>query len=267
MVDTVDMAEKKFITINDVKTHIKTAGKGQAIVFLHGMGLSDLWLDFHQELAKDFLLYAPDHPGFGLSDNPEYFDSMEDFILHYVDLFTALNLNSVTLVGHSLGGWIGAEIASFFPQLIKKLVLISPSGLRIANSPIADIFALSAEQLAMLCFNDISKVMVVAAQRDRSDMKKLFLQDYRERTMVAKLAWTLGYSPKLERRLRRISSPTLIIWGKEDQLISTAYAQAYKNAINGSSLAIIDDCGHVPIVEQTEQTINLIKEFIMKEQG
>lgn len=253
---------KKFITIADVKTSIRIAGQGQAIVFLHGMGLSDLWLNFHEKLAKSFTLYAPDHPGFGLSDNPEHFDSMEDFILHYVDLFRALELSSVTLVGHSLGGWIAAEIASFFPHLIKNLILISPGGLRIANSPMIDLFALSPEQLAMLCFYDLSKTMEIASQRDLSDMKKLALQDYRERTMVAKIAWQLGYSPKLERRLRRISCPSLIIWGKDDQLVPSTYGEAYKNAVPNAKLELLDNCGHVPVVEQVDKTVDLIKNFL-----
>lgn len=256
---------KKFITVADIKTSIKISGQGQAVVFFHGMGMSDLWLTFHEKLAESFTLYAPDHPGFGLSDKAEEFDSMEDFILHYVDLFGALDLSSVNLVGHSLGGWIAAELASFFPQIVKNLVLIAPSGLRIAKNPIVDVFALSPEQLAMICFNDLSKAMEVMSQRDMSDMKKLALQDYRERTMVAKLAWTLGYSPKLEKRLRRISSPSLIIWGKDDQLISSAYGEAYKNAIPNAKLALLDDCGHVPVVEQVDKTVDLIKDFLAKE--
>lgn len=262
----MDNVTDKFITVANVKTRIKIAGQGEAIVFLHGMAMADLWLPFHQQLANSFTLYAPDHPGFGLSDNPEWFDTMEDFVIHYIDLLNNLDLSSVTLVGHSLGGWIAAELASFFPERVKKLVLIAPSGLRLTKAPITDIFARSPEQLAMLCFKDISKAMIVAGQRDMSNMKKLFLQDYRERTMVAKLAWSLGYNPKLLPRLRRVSSPTLVIWGKDDQLISTAYGEAYTSAITGAKLALLDDCGHMPIVEQTEQTIDLIKEFVTKEQ-
>lgn len=253
---------EKTLSISNVETHLKIAGQGSPILFLHGMGLANLWLPFHTDLANNYSVYAPDHPGFGLSSNPEWFDSMEDFIIHYVELIEALNLKGVNLIGHSLGGWIAAEIASFFPDRINKLVLISAGGLRVPNAPITDIFALSPEQLARVCFEDLSKAMVVASQRDMSNMQKLILQDYRERTMVAKIAWKLGYNPKLARRLRRASMPSLVIWGKNDNIVSTAYAESYCNLLPNAKLALIDKCGHIPLVEQHEQTVKLISEFL-----
>ncbi len=253
---------EEFISISNVETHLKIAGQGSPLLYLHGLGLSNLWLPFHQALAEHYKVYAPDHPGFGLSSNPDWFDSMEDFIIHYVELLDVLNLSSINLVGHSLGGWIAAEIASFFPDRINKLVLIAAGGLRVAGSPITDIFALSPELLPMVCFEDPNKAMVIASQRDMSNIQKLILQDYRERTMAAKLAWKLGYNPKLARRLRRACMPTLIVWGKNDKIVSTAHAQQYCNLIPNAKLAIIDECGHVPIVEQSEQTTNLILEFL-----
>lgn len=262
----MDNVIDKIISVAQVQTHLKIAGQGSPLVFFHGMGLADLCLPFHLQLAQDFTLYAPDHPGFGLSTAPDSFDSLEDFIIHYADLLDILGLKQVTLVGHSLGGWLAAEFASFFPERVKNLVLISAGGLRVANAPIVDVFALSPEQLAMVCFYDLSSAMVLASQRDLSNMKKLMLQDYKERTMVAKIAWQLGYSPKLAGRLRRITAKTLVIWGKDDQLVPLAHAEAYCQAITGAKLALLNECGHMPPLEQVEQVVQLIKDFT-KEQA
>jgi len=122
----------------------------------------------------------------------------------------------------------------------------------VSGAPIKDVFALAPEQLAMLCFNDLSSAMLLMG--DMSDPIARVIQDYRERTTMAMLAWNPGYSPKLARRLRRLSAPTLIIWGEDDRLIPIDHGKAYRDAIAGSRLERVANCGHVPIVERASET-------------
>lgn len=262
MVDIVD----KTLTINDVETHIKIGGTGAPLLFLHGFSLGNLWLPFHDQLAEHFTVYAPDHPGAGLSGMPDWFDTMDDMVLHYISLLNELQLDKVTVVGLSFGGWLAAELASFYPERIDHLVLLAAAGLRVPNSPVADLFAMSPEQLFSICFQDLSHAMALMSQIDMSDPIKLILADYRERTMLARLAWNPGYSPKLARRLARVTAPSLVIWGKEDRLIPAAHGTAYQAALPNARLEIIEDCGHIPILEATETTIKLIQEFLSQEQ-
>ncbi|MEW6731622.1 MAG: alpha/beta fold hydrolase, partial [Acidobacteriota bacterium] len=223
---------------------------------------ADLWLPFHTHLAQNHTVYFPDHPGFGRSSLPDWFDHMDDFILHYAMLIDELKLAPVDLVGYSLGGWIAAEFASFFPERVRSLVLIDAAGLRVSGAPIVDVFALSPEQLFATCFTDITQGLALIG--DMSDPLGRFLKDYQERTTLALLAWNPGYSPKLVRRLRRVNVPTLIIWGEEDRLIPRAHGEAYRDAIANARLEIIASCGHVPIVERAEQTAQLIREFLIQ---
>jgi pimeloyl-ACP methyl ester carboxylesterase len=251
----------KFITPAGVETHLYEGGSGEPLLFLHGMSTADIWLPFHNELAKHNTVYAPDHPGFGRSAMPDWFDQMDDMVLHYAALLDELKIEKVNLVGFSLGGWIAAEFAAFYPERVNKLTLISAAGLRVAGAPIVDLFACSAEKLAALCFKDLSNVMTLFGHL-MADPLKLVLRDYRERTMLARLAWNPGYGPKLARRLARFDGPALIIWGEDDQLIPSAHAHAYQQLIKNARVEMLADCGHMPTVERAAETACLINDFL-----
>jgi pimeloyl-ACP methyl ester carboxylesterase len=258
----VSVPTEKFIKVAEVETHMRSGGSGAPVLFFHGVGTADIWLPFHDELAKSYTVYAPDHPGFGRSSLPNWFDSMDDVIIHYAMLLDELKLGPVKLVGYSLGGWMAAEFASFFPERVEKLVLIDAAGLRVPGHPITDLFALSPEELATLCFNDLSTAMVLMG--DITDPISWVIRDYRERTTLALLAWNPGYSPKLARRLQRVTAPTLVLWGEDDRLIPIAHGEAYRDAIAGARLEIVPNCGHVPIVECVSETARLISDFFAK---
>jgi pimeloyl-ACP methyl ester carboxylesterase len=258
----VSAPTEKFITVAEVETHLRSGGGGEPVLFLHGVGTADIWLPFHDELSGKYTVYSPDHPGFGRSSLPDWMDSMDDFIIHYAMLLDELKLDKVKLIGYSLGGWMAAEFASFFPDRVEKLVLIDSAGLRVPGAPITDLFAMSPEQLAALCFNDLSTAMVLIG--DISDPISWAIKDYHERTTLALLAWNPGYSPKLARRLQRVKAPTLVIWGEDDRLIPRAHGEAYRDAIEGARLEIVPNCGHVPIVERASKTAQLILDFFAK---
>ena len=88
---------------------------------------------------------------------------------------------------------------------------------------------------------------------------------------IAGLAWAIGCTAKfvwpipekgLSKRLHRIDAPMLIVWGKQDRLVSSAYATEFGRRIAGSRVEIIDECGHIPQLEQPEQTYALVGEFL-----
>jgi pimeloyl-ACP methyl ester carboxylesterase len=253
---------ENFITVGDIETHLRVGGDGEPLLFLHGHKTADLWLPFEDELAKEYKVYVPDHPGFGRSSLPGWVDSMEDFVIHYARLLDELKLNQINLVGISFGGWLAAEFASFFPERVKKLVLIDSYGLRVAGAPTADLFAYPPEQFNRLCFVDPDKAVI--KQDDNPDPATEFSQDYRERATMALLAWQKEFNPKLPYRLRRVTSPTLIIWGEKDALIPLSHGEAYRAAIANAQLEVVPDSGHFPIIEQALHTARLISNFLGK---
>jgi pimeloyl-ACP methyl ester carboxylesterase len=124
---------ERTVSVRGISTHLFEAGDPSAppVLYLHGTFLGNLWLDFHLALAQQFHVFAPDTPGFGLSERPDWMRDMSDYVLYFRDLLDTLGLEKATLVGHSLGGWMAAELAVWYPERVEKLVLSNAAGMRI----------------------------------------------------------------------------------------------------------------------------------------
>src|SRR5579863_6545059 len=147
---------ERTITVQGIATHIFEAGPPTAppLLYLHGTSLGNLWLEFHQALSQHFHIFAPDTPGFGLTDRPDWMRDMSDYVLYFRDLLDALGLDKPLLVGHSLGGWMAAEIAVWYPERVKKLVLSNAVGIRVKGTPILDLFAMNIQEVAAASFDN-----------------------------------------------------------------------------------------------------------------
>jgi pimeloyl-ACP methyl ester carboxylesterase len=258
-------SDKEFmINADGRQTQVLRGGKGEPLVYLHSAIGETLWLPFHQTLSDHFDLIAPSHPGFGLSAGYEEIDNIEDMVFHYLDLFESLKLDRFNLVGSSLGGWIAAEFAVRYPERIKHLVLVDAAGLWLDEWPIPDFFTKLQNPLALRAllltkpdsfFGDL--LFPAETDDDRLEMALKAMQT------TARLGWNpFMHNPKLQRRLKRITSPTLVLWGADDKLLATAYAEAYQKAIPGSQLKIIADCGHLPMFEQESQFVESVRDFL-----
>ena len=105
-------------------------------------------------LAEHFDVISPDHPGFGESDRLDWIDGMEDLVYFYLDLLDALELESVHLVGASLGGWLAAELAVHQPSKVRSLVMVDPIGLDLPEHPVEDVFGMNPDELRAALFRD-----------------------------------------------------------------------------------------------------------------
>ena len=113
-----------------------------------------MWLPFYERLSRVLSTsIAPEHPGFGDTEFPEWLDGFDDLVLHYRDFLDVLELDPVHLVGFSLGGWIAADLAIFYPERLQSLTLITPAGLHVPEAPMADLFAMPPEEIPDLLFN------------------------------------------------------------------------------------------------------------------
>src|SRR5207253_2649981 len=118
--------EPEWVEVRGLRTALRRKGVGEPVVYLHGAGLTRRWLPLYERLAERVDLLVPEHPGFGDTPSPEWLDGFDDLVLHYDELFDLLGLERVHLVGHSLGGWIAADLAVFYPRRVKSLTLITP---------------------------------------------------------------------------------------------------------------------------------------------
>src|SRR5438876_9345845 len=106
------------------------AGAGEApLVFLHGAGGHTGWMAFLDELATRFAVFAPEHPGFGQSDDPPWLDEVADLAYFHLDLMAGLGLEQAHLIGTSLGGWVAAEMAVRSTARLASLTLVGAVGI------------------------------------------------------------------------------------------------------------------------------------------
>src|SRR5437764_7197426 len=143
------------------RVHLLRGGTGEPVLFLHAAGGAGQWHEFHELLARRFEVFAPDHPGFGGSDELADVEGMDDLVFHYLDVIDRLGLDRPHVVGASFGGWLAAELAVAAPHRIGSLVLLSPAGLRLPDHPVTDIFFLTPQQLVGTLFQDTTKAAAV----------------------------------------------------------------------------------------------------------
>lgn len=254
----------RVIELNNRKVQLMEGGEGTPLIYLHSAYGENLWLPFHQKLAEKFQVIAPAHPGFASSEGFEEIDSMEDMIFHYVDLLDRLGFEKVNLAGVSLGAWIAAEFATRYPNRVSKLALGCPAGLWLAEHPMTDMFALMRrpEKLRQVLFHDpdsaLANLLVPAEPAEEQ-----LVEAFKAMTATARLAWNPpGHNPKLAARLRRVKSPALIVWGDDDRLIPTAYAEEWARLLPNARVELIKDCGHMIMFEGESEFVGAVTEFL-----
>lgn len=255
---------ERTIEVQGIATHLYESGPANApaLLYVHGTSLGNLWLEYHNNLARDFHFFAPDTPGFGLTERPDWMRDMSDYILYFRDLLDTLGLQQVYLVGHSLGGWMAAELAVWYPERVRRLVLSNAAGIRVKGSPIADLFAMNPQETLAACFDNFAAAAPLIPAEINTDY---MIQVYNERTTLASLAWNPHFDPKLARRLKNLNCPTLVIWGKNDRLIPPIYGTTFHELIPGSQLVMLEGTGHMPMFEVPEAWAQAIGDFLHQE--
>ncbi|BET45173.1 MULTISPECIES: alpha/beta fold hydrolase [Actinomycetes] len=248
-----------------LQLRVKVAGQGAPLLYLHGStGLA--WDPFLSRLAEQYTVYAPEFPGTsaGEPDAAHVIDDLSDMVLAFEEASRSLGLSQPVVVGHDFGGMLAAELAAHFPALPGKLVLISPLGLWRDDLPVATLSAASQTELPGLLFHDPSGDVAQAALAFPEDPEAAV-------EAAAGMVWSLGSTGKylwpipdrgLRARLHRVAARTLIVWGREDRLAPAAYADEFAGLIRDSAVALIDDSGHLPQVEQFKQALTRIEEFL-----
>jgi pimeloyl-ACP methyl ester carboxylesterase len=244
-----------------VTARVKVAGQGPALAYLHnGYGL--VWDECLDLLARDFTVYAPEHPGTsaGDPDSIKALDDLWDLVLYYYELFDKLGLEAPHVAGHSFGGMVAAELAATNSKRVGKLVLIDPLGLWRDDAPIKNYMVATQAELDPLFFHD-----------QNHPARKLVYMNPEEPDSVIRVTWALGCTGKfiwpipdkgLRKRIHRITAPTLIVWGMEDGLTRPLYAEEFQHLIPGARIEMVANAAHMAPLEQPAAVARLIREFL-----
>ncbi|MGH2946309.1 MAG: alpha/beta fold hydrolase [Solirubrobacteraceae bacterium] len=259
---------------------VDTGGDGPPLLFIHGLGaLWQCWLLNMPPFMESHRVVALDLPGFGQSEMPRGEISVRDYARVVDDVCDQLGVESPAVVGNSMGGFVGAELALSFPTRVDRLVLVSAAGLSIEYQRREPLMTLARAWAAATTRAGARTQDVVRRPR----LRRLVLQSvlrYPERLSVpltselVQGAGKPGFLPALDSlmrysfrdRLARIEMPVLIVWGRNDMLVPVGDAARYERLIGANARKVMfEDTGHVPMIERPSRFNALLLRFLAGE--
>jgi pimeloyl-ACP methyl ester carboxylesterase len=287
-------SELQFRTIHGYRRAFRIAGEGPAILLIHGIGdNSSTWEAVQNKLAQRFTVIAPDLLGHGKSDKPRADYSVAAYANGMRDLLAVLDIERVTVVGHSLGGGVTMQFAYQYPQLVERIVLVGTGGvtkdvhfaLRLASLP------MGSEALALLRMPGALPALQVVGRivgkllnaagaaapafaptrlgRDLPDVLRI-LDELPEptasaafsRTLRAVVDWRGQVVTMLDRCYLTQSVPVQLVWGAHDSVIPVSHAQMAHAAMPGSRLEIFPKSGHFPFHDFPDRFVEVVEQFV-----
>ena len=263
-----------FLMVAGVRLHVRDTGPpdGPAVIMLHGLGSSlHTWEAWAQGLSVHDRVVRFDIPGFGLTGPDPTGDYTDARTMQVIGaLMDTLAIRRAAFVGNSLGGKFAWMFAAMHPERVTKLVLVSPDGF--ASAGFAYEKTPHIPGVARLLPYTLPRVLLRAnlasAYGDPRRLRYATLDRYRDLMLVPGNRQALldrtsqVWLEPPEPMLRRITVPTLLVWGEKDRLIPFATAGAYLAAMPRARLLALPDLGHLPQEEAPERTLPLVQAFL-----
>jgi pimeloyl-ACP methyl ester carboxylesterase len=257
---------------NGIKTNYLEAGKGDPVILIHGSGPGVTayanWRLVMPALAENFRVLAPDMVGFGYSERPANIEyGLQTWADQVVGLMDTLELRTADLVGNSFGGAIALRIASQHPNRVGKLVLMGSMGVPFPITEglervwgyepsfenmrkVLDVFAYSRD----LVNDELAEV------RYRGSIQPGFQESFAAMFPAPRQRWVEAMCTP-EDDIRRLSHRTLIVHGREDQVIPVQASLRLMELIDNADLSVYSHCGHWSMIERTEDFNRNVSEF------
>ncbi|MDQ6751743.1 MAG: alpha/beta hydrolase [Actinomycetota bacterium] len=283
----VDWREhQRWLQVNARRINLVELGDGPPIVFVHGhSGSWSNWLENLPHFAERHRVVAFDLPGFGHSEMPAQGVSIENYGRTVDAVMEELGVDQAAIVGNSMGGFVGAELALKFPHRVQRLVLVSAAGLA------TKYIGLSAEFLRRRSVVAFARAVNTYASFPEARASTLMRRPRLRRALLGMVAHhpdrlPVPISMELVRgtgkpaaadaldalldydyrdRLEDVRCPTLIVWGEDDRTVPVESAGEYERLIPGSRKVVLLDTGHVPMVERPVRFNALLDEFLAEE--
>lgn len=259
------MSEPETLTvdINGFPTRIWRKGSGPRIGFLAGFGGLPRWVPFLDELSKCRTVIVPSLPGFPGGDRGHtVLDTHLDWLVATRELMEKAGLTGADLVGSSVGGSIAAELAALWPTTVRKLALIGPFGLFDEKNPPTDPWAQRGDALPGLMCADPEVWKTLKTAPENANSIEWPIEQVRASEAAARIFWPMG-NTKIEKRLRLITAPTLLLWGEQDQVMPRGYADAFAKGIAGmTEIKVIAGAGHLAELDKPAEVARAILDFM-----
>lgn len=251
------------IRVGGIDVHTIIGGSGSPLLVLHGAGGNRGWRRWMAEVGRHHTIYAPTHPGFGTSGDAEWMEGIDDLARFYLWFLDALKLPKAHVLGHSIGGWMAAELATMHPGAVERLVLVAPVGLKPDAGEILDVFFHSPAELLELTVHDPATIPEWGELYGRPPTPEELEIATRNREMTARLTWKpYMFNPRLGHFLPRVTVPALIVWGREDRIVPVVCGEQYRRLLPNATLTVLDRCGHLPPIERPADFARLVLDFL-----
>ena len=247
---------------------------GEPLVLLHGFGGDkDNWAMYAPEIVGKYRLIAPDLPGFG--ENTRDIDRDYDMITqarHVRDFLDAMGIDKCHIGGNSMGGFVALRFALDYPERLLSMTLFNNAGVvGTDESELQKEAQAGKNPLEIHSADDVKRMLAFVAHKPMKvpgQFRKIFYEDFAaHRDLLDKIFWTLvddGTVKPLNDQLGQGKAPTLIIWGRHDQLIDVSCVDVLKEGIPNAEAVIFEDVGHVPMIENPKGTAAKHLEFLAK---
>ena len=233
------------------------------ILLMHGSGLSHIVWSFHEQFysTQGFNILSVDLPGHGNSEGPSL-KSIEEISDWIKSLMTKLNIEKIIIIGHSQGALVGIDFAARYPKFILSLVLVAGTYKMPVNQDLIDYAEAGDEKAILLMMKwgyEGSKAFIGG-----NPVKKIINSSREIREILAVDLNACNNYKDGKESLKKISCPTLCIFGDLDKMVPLEVGNKMASMINKSETKIINNCGHMIIFEKAFEMRKLVKEFLTK---
>ena len=270
-------AQSQFITIQGIKVHYKSEGKGVPLVLIHGTSSSlHTWDGWTKELKSNFRVIRMDLPAFGLTGpawNGEY--TTEKYVQFIKDFLDQLGIDTCYMAGNSFGGHLTWRFAQKYPKRVLKMILISASGYPISK-PLPITFRIVKFPLINSIFRYFTPKFIIKKNLEEvfgDDTKisnaminryyKLLLREGNRMAFIDRVE-LLAENDLEYKRIGSITIPTLIQWGDKDFWVPLSDGRKFDNDLPDSTLIIYNGVGHIAMEEIPKQTALDVYDFLKK---
>lgn len=268
----------QFLNIAGMNIHLRDEGPTsdqEPIVLIHGTSASlHTWDGWVEVLKEQRRVIRFDLPAFGLTGpDPQNNYKIEHYAEVVIAVLDKLQINKSVLAGNSLGGYIAWATAVLHPDRVSKLILVDASGYPYESTSMPLAFKLSKNPVTSLLLNNVLPKSLVARSVKNvygnpdlvSDelverYYQLSLREGNRSALKARFEQTLP--GPLAKKIQTIKQPTLLLWGKKDQLIPVKLGVQFAQEIPNSQLIVFDKLGHVPHEEDPQATVSAVIKFL-----
>jgi pimeloyl-ACP methyl ester carboxylesterase len=250
------------IDVNGFSTRVWRMGSGPKLGYLAGFGGLPRWMPVLDELAKSRTLIVPSLPGFPGGDRGHtVLDSHLDWMIAVREILEKSELAGADLAGSSVGASLALEAAALWPAMVRRLAVIAPFGLFADADPPTDPWAQRADNVPGLMCADPEIYKGMKAAPDGANSIEWPIEQVRAAEAAARIFWPLG-NTRIEKRLRLVQAPTLLLWGENDRIMPRGYADLFAKGISGTTkIQVVPGAGHLAELDKPAEVARAILDF------